>query len=130
MERSVAAETLSACRGTQLDAKTTLCRVLDAKIFKVKHERNNSRRNLGPLASLGGGSLAEPQPPKRQCNQKSQEDNAQGPEAVPDGPAQACYRHGRRLCSVVRRPTVAIHCADCHAVGTLSCRTDYRDREL
>jgi len=33
--------------GTQLDAKTTLCRVLDAKIFKVKHERNNSRRNLG-----------------------------------------------------------------------------------
>jgi len=42
-------------------------------------------------ASLGGGSLAEPQPPKRQCNQKSQEDNAQGPEAVPDGPAQACY---------------------------------------
>jgi uncharacterized protein YbjT (DUF2867 family) len=32
---------------TQLDAKTTLCRVLDAKIFKVKHERNNSRRNLG-----------------------------------------------------------------------------------
>ena len=57
--------------GTQLDAKTTLCRVLDAKIFKVKHERNNSRRNLGPLASLGGGSLAEPQPPKRQCNQES-----------------------------------------------------------
>jgi hypothetical protein len=33
---------------------------------------------------LRGGSLAESQPQKRQCNQKSQEDNAHGPEHLPD----------------------------------------------